>query len=297
MPVQPPQVPGGFGRRRRRRHARHRRRVCSPAGMGADPGLASPRRAPSCACCAGAASCRATSTPTWPTSSFTEKTGVEVRVDNEGWEDVQPEGRGGRQHRRRARTSSCRPTTMPTSIPSKLLDVTDLAEYLGKKYGGWYPAVRAYAPDGKNGSRSPLGRPARDRLPPEHGEGGRLRHASRRTPPASWSCEGAEGKGHAGRHGARPRHRRRPVVQLADLVHRRQAGRQERQGRHRQSPETLKALEYAKELYGQLHPRHRCRGSTRTTTRRSSTARSASPTTASRSTLRPRRAPPRAIRR
>ena len=34
---------------------------------------------------------------------FTEKTGIEVRVDNEGWEDVRPEGRGRGQHRRRPR--------------------------------------------------------------------------------------------------------------------------------------------------------------------------------------------------
>ncbi|HSV58334.1 MAG TPA: extracellular solute-binding protein, partial [Variovorax sp.] len=34
--------------------------------------------------------------------------------------------------------------------PDKLLDVTDLAEYLSKKYGGWYPAVHQYLrPDGK----------------------------------------------------------------------------------------------------------------------------------------------------
>ena len=34
--------------------------------------------------------------------------------------------------------------------PEKLLDVTDLCEYLGKKYGGWYPACEAYLrPDGK----------------------------------------------------------------------------------------------------------------------------------------------------
>jgi hypothetical protein len=49
---------------------------------------------------------------------FTEKTGIEVRVDNEGWEDVRPEGGGRSQHRRRAPTSSCRPTTTPTSIPT-----------------------------------------------------------------------------------------------------------------------------------------------------------------------------------
>jgi ABC-type glycerol-3-phosphate transport system substrate-binding protein len=34
---------------------------------------------------------------------FTEKTGVEVRVDNEGWGGRAAQGRGGRQHRRRAR--------------------------------------------------------------------------------------------------------------------------------------------------------------------------------------------------
>ena len=34
--------------------------------------------------------------------------------------------------------------------PDKLLDVTDLAEYLGKKYGGWYPAGELFMrPDGK----------------------------------------------------------------------------------------------------------------------------------------------------
>ena len=34
--------------------------------------------------------------------------------------------------------------------PDKLLDVTDVAEYLGKKYGGWYPSAEAYLrPDGK----------------------------------------------------------------------------------------------------------------------------------------------------
>ena len=49
---------------------------------------------------------------------FTDKTGIEVRVDNEGWEDVRPEGGGGGQHRRRARTSSCRPTTTPTCTPT-----------------------------------------------------------------------------------------------------------------------------------------------------------------------------------
>lgn len=80
---------------------------------------------------------------------FTERTGVEVRVDNEGWEDVRPKAAVA------ANTGAGPDIILSTNddanlYPEKLLDVTDLAEYLGKKYGGWYPAVEAYLrPDGK----------------------------------------------------------------------------------------------------------------------------------------------------
>jgi multiple sugar transport system substrate-binding protein len=80
---------------------------------------------------------------------FTEKTGIEVRVDNEGWEDVRPKAAVA------ANTGAGPDIILSTNddanlYPEKLLDVTDLAEYLGKKYGGWYPAVQQYLrPDGK----------------------------------------------------------------------------------------------------------------------------------------------------
>ena len=80
---------------------------------------------------------------------FTEKTGIEVRVDNEGWEDVRPKAAVA------ANTGAGPDIILSTNddanlYPEKLLDVTDLAEYLGKKYGGWYPACEAYLrPDGK----------------------------------------------------------------------------------------------------------------------------------------------------
>jgi multiple sugar transport system substrate-binding protein len=80
---------------------------------------------------------------------FTEKTGIEVRVDNEGWEDVRPKAAVA------ANTGAGPDIILSTNddanlYPEKLLDVTDLAEYLGKKYGGWYPAVQTYLkPDGK----------------------------------------------------------------------------------------------------------------------------------------------------
>ena len=80
---------------------------------------------------------------------FTEKTGIQVRVDNEGWEDVRPKAAVA------ANTGAGPDIILSTNddanlYPDKLLDVTDLAEYLGKKYGGWYPACEAYLrPDGK----------------------------------------------------------------------------------------------------------------------------------------------------
>ncbi|MFT3721602.1 ABC transporter substrate-binding protein [Pseudorhodoferax sp.] len=80
---------------------------------------------------------------------FTETTGVEVRVDSENWEDVRPKAAVA------ANTGAGPDIILSTNddanlYPDKLLDVTDLAEYLGKKYGGWYPAAETFMrPDGK----------------------------------------------------------------------------------------------------------------------------------------------------
>jgi multiple sugar transport system substrate-binding protein len=88
---------------------------------------------------------------------FTEKSGVEVRVDNEGWEDVRPKAAVA------ANTGAGPDIILSTNddanlYPDKLLEVTDLAEYLGKKYGGWYPSGEAFMrPDGKKWIGLPLG--------------------------------------------------------------------------------------------------------------------------------------------
>jgi multiple sugar transport system substrate-binding protein len=88
---------------------------------------------------------------------FTDKTGIEVRVDNEGWEDVRPKAAVA------ANTGAGPDIILSTNddanlYPDKLLDVTDLGEYLGKKYGGWYEAGQAYnRPDGKKWIALPLG--------------------------------------------------------------------------------------------------------------------------------------------
>jgi len=89
--------------------------------------------------------------------NFTEKTGIEVRVDNEGWEDVRPKAAVA------ANTGAGPDIILSTNddadlYPDKLVDVTDLCDYLGKKYGGWYPSCEAYLkPDGKRWIGVPLG--------------------------------------------------------------------------------------------------------------------------------------------
>jgi multiple sugar transport system substrate-binding protein len=88
---------------------------------------------------------------------FTEKTGIEVRVDNEGWEDVRPKAAVA------ANTGAGPDIILSTNddanlYPEKLLDVTDLADHLGKKYGGWYTAGEQFnRPDGKHWIALPLG--------------------------------------------------------------------------------------------------------------------------------------------
>ena len=88
---------------------------------------------------------------------FTDKTGIPVRVDNEGWEDVRPKAAVA------ANTGAGPDIILSTNddanlYPDKLLDVTDVAEYLGKKYGGFYQGAQAYLkPDGKKWLGIPLG--------------------------------------------------------------------------------------------------------------------------------------------
>ena len=74
------------------------------------------------------------------TKKFADATGVKVRVDNESWEDLRPKTAVA------ANIGSGPDVVLawnddPFQYPDKLLDLNDLAEYLGKKYGGWYPAA------------------------------------------------------------------------------------------------------------------------------------------------------------
>jgi multiple sugar transport system substrate-binding protein len=82
-------------------------------------------------------------------AAFSKATGVEVVVENEWQDDIQTKvavainvGSG----------PDIAWTLNATAqlFPDKLLDVTDVADYLGHKYGGWYPIAQTY---GKSGER------------------------------------------------------------------------------------------------------------------------------------------------
>jgi multiple sugar transport system substrate-binding protein len=77
------------------------------------------------------------------TEKFAQTTGIPVRIDNESWEDVRPKAAA-------AANLGSGPDIIigffddPHQYPDKLVELTDLANYLGAKYGGWYETCVRY---------------------------------------------------------------------------------------------------------------------------------------------------------
>jgi multiple sugar transport system substrate-binding protein len=77
------------------------------------------------------------------TQKFVKATGVQVRVDFVGWEDIRA------QVAVAARTGAGPDVVVgwandPHLYTEKIIDMSELAEYLGKKYGGWGPLPSIY---------------------------------------------------------------------------------------------------------------------------------------------------------
>ena len=110
-----------------------------------------------------------------------------MRVDSEGWEDVRPKAAVA------ANVGSGPDIIISTfddahQYPDKLVDVTDVCNYLGGKYGGWYDVCKAYCTHKGKWIALPLGCAGNaHRLSREPHEGRGLRRRSRRTSPASSS--------------------------------------------------------------------------------------------------------------
>src|SRR6201747_1051915 len=76
-------------------------------------------------------------------AKFTQKTGVEIKVDFVGWEDIN-------QQTAVTSNSGAGPDIIvgfsdaPHIYVDKLIELTDVADYLGKRYGGWQPLAQKY---------------------------------------------------------------------------------------------------------------------------------------------------------
>jgi multiple sugar transport system substrate-binding protein len=75
--------------------------------------------------------------------AFADKTGVEVKVDFVGWEDIN-------QQTAVTSNSGAGPdiiigfTDSPHIYVDKIIELTDVADYLGKRYGGWLFLAEKY---------------------------------------------------------------------------------------------------------------------------------------------------------
>jgi multiple sugar transport system substrate-binding protein len=77
------------------------------------------------------------------TRKFVAQTGIKVRLDTESWEDIRPKAAV-------AANVGAGPDLIigtlddPHKFPDQLIDLSDLADYLGAKYGGWYDVAKRY---------------------------------------------------------------------------------------------------------------------------------------------------------
>ena len=84
-------------------------------------------------------------------AKFTSQTGVEVKVDFVGWEDIN-------QQTAVTSNSGAGPDIiigfqdLPHIHVDKLIELTDVAEYLGKRYGGWLFLAEKYGKRDKSNS-------------------------------------------------------------------------------------------------------------------------------------------------
>ncbi len=90
------------------------------------------------------------------TKKFTQATGVPVTVTSEGWEDIRPKTAVA------ANVGSGPDIILawqedPFLFVDKLVDLTELNTYLGKKYGGWFNIAKSYGMDGDRWISLPVG--------------------------------------------------------------------------------------------------------------------------------------------
>ena len=188
------------------------------------------------------------------TKKFTEKTGVAVRVDSEGWEDVRPKAAVA------ANVGSGPDIIISTfedahQYPEKLMDVSDVCNYLGSKYGGWYDVCKSYCTHNGKWIAVPMGCAGNamvyrigamkaagfEEFPKDFPGFLKLCQALKaKGLPSGFALGNATGDGNAWTHWVVWGHGGKMVDEKNNVVI--------------NSPETVAALEYAKQLYETFAP-------------------------------------------
>ena len=191
-------------------------------------------------------------------AKFTEKTGVEVKVDFVGWEDIN-------QQTAVTSNSGAGPDIIigfsdaPHIYADKLIELTDVADYLGKRYGGWLLLAEKYGKRHK--SNAWIGLPFGATSGPADlsqvdPQGGRLRQGAGRPRRASRPVpEAAEGRQARGLRARQRRRRRQRLCQLAAVVAQRLAARRGGQRHHQQQGNDRRA-QISQGAVSDLHRRH-----------------------------------------
>jgi multiple sugar transport system substrate-binding protein len=188
------------------------------------------------------------------TKKFSDMTGVQVRVDKESWEDIRPKAAV-------AANVGSGPDIMLVwfddahQYPDKLLDVTDIGEAFAKQYGGYYPGLEGYAKrEGKfvalpiaaigNGilyRESMLSQAGFSKFPEKTDEFLEMcKVLKAKSKPAGFALGKAVGDGNNFAHWILWSHGGQLVDESGKVVI--------------NSPETIKALQYARDLYQTFIP-------------------------------------------
>jgi multiple sugar transport system substrate-binding protein len=186
--------------------------------------------------------------------AFTKATGVKVDIARESYEDVQPKASV-------AANTGAGPDlfwglySLPHLFPQKCLDVTDVADYLGKKYGGWVPSATTYGRSGNKWIAVPIcysGNMINYRVQAMQKAGFQkfpattaefldyAKATKKNNTPGGFALGHASGDGNAWVHWCLWAHGGNLVDKDDKVI--------------LNSPETAKALEYAKQLYDNMIP-------------------------------------------
>lgn len=188
------------------------------------------------------------------TEAYTKATGIEVRVDSENWEDLRPKAAVAAQ-------VGSGPDIIigtnddPQKFPAKLVDVGDVAQYLGSKYGGWYDVCKRYGQSGGKWIGLPMGAAGNcivyrksliqkagfEEVPKDNPNFLKLcQNLKKNDTPAAFAMGHATGDANAWMHWALWSHGGLVVNTKNQVV--------------LDSPETVAAIEYVKQLYATFIP-------------------------------------------